>query len=860
MAIRPGTGAKTVTPSAIAHYRIISKLGEGGMGEVYRATDTKLGRDVAIKVLPEAFAQDAMRIERFKREAQVLASLNHPNIAAIYGVEEGALVMELIEGPTLAEILNKGPMRLNEALVLARQIAEALEYAHERGVVHRDLKPANIKVTPDGRVKVLDFGLAKALAMEFRPGGPESSPTLTMQPTVTGTIMGTAAYMSPEQARGQDVDKRADIWAFGAVLYEMLTARRAFEGKTITDTLAAVLTTEPDYSLSPRNLPPRILYLLRRCLRKKVGERLRDIGEARIWIDEAGEETPAPAPRPRRWWLAGLGILAAVALLTAYLWRMIPAPAPTAWKGTFLGGPEFAMDPRISPDGKTLAFQAMVDGLFQVAVMKPETGSWAVLTREREHGSVQEIAWSPDGTSLYFGRELGGAGIYSIPVLGGDERLVLEGALNPEMLPDGSLLVLKIDAKRNLQIYHFWPETGKLQALPAELSFDFLSPPLRTFPDGKEAAYVGWPMNAGQNAVGTLYALDLASGKSRRLAPGLVIPPRPQGIGFPMAITPDGAKVLLRLPGRDLRTVVAIPRKGNGAPETWLSLTQSFWYLDAGPDGSLYMDQMLERPEALRFPAGGGRPERLMGDIVLGPVVERTDGTLLASSIFAGHMRIAIGRPGSNLIPVSETREETDVSMTNVGQSAVAFPLGPQGNRVIAIASLPDGRIVRRLPVPGGVIDRLASSSDGRRIVYVSGQKLWSIPAEGGEPTRIGEGDSVAVGGEEVVVTLNDTDGYHLSRIPLSGGTPVRVPLPPSPVLTGDLHPAAVGPGGRVLVQVNEPHVWFYRMATVDPKSGRVDVIPVDYDGDIWFPGWTPDGKIVATGLRYSFSLWRMRH
>ncbi|MDE3166441.1 MAG: serine/threonine-protein kinase, partial [Acidobacteriota bacterium] len=411
MAIRAGSGAKIVAPSLIGHYRIVSKLGEGGMGEVYRATDTTLRRDVAIKVLPPAFAQDAARVERFKREAHVLASLNHPNIAAIYGVEENALVLELVEGPTLAEILAKAPMPPGEALAVARQIAEALEYAHDRGVVHRDLKPANIKLTPDGRVKVLDFGLAKALTTQIAPASPESSPTLTMQSTVAGTILGTAAYMSPEQARGQDVDRRADIWAFGAVLYEMLTARRAFGGKTVTDTLAAVLTTEPDYSLCPPHLPPRILHLLRRCLRKNLNERLRDIGDARIWIDEAGEETPQPTRRPRRRWLAGVALLVPVTLLAAYLWRMVSPPAPMTWTGTFLGGPEYAIDPRISPDGKTLAFQAMTDGLFQVAVMKPETGNWAVLTRERERGSVQEITWSPDGTKLYFARQLGRTGI-----------------------------------------------------------------------------------------------------------------------------------------------------------------------------------------------------------------------------------------------------------------------------------------------------------------------------------------------------------------------------------------------------------------------------------------------------------------
>ncbi len=398
-------------PPSIAHYHIAGKLGEGGMGEVWRATDTKLGRDVAIKILPDAFAQDAGRMTRFAREAKVLASLNHPNIAAIYGVEERALVLELVEGPTLAERIAQGPMPVEEALAVARQIAEALECAHERGVMHRDLKPANIKVTPEGRVKVLDFGLAKALAEESIGSDSEASPTITVGATLAGTIMGTAAYMSPEQARGQNVDRRADVWAFGAVLYEMLTGRRAFPGPTVTDTLAAVLKSEPDYSLCPADLPPRVEYLLKRCLRKKLPERLRDIAEARIWIDEAGVDATlkkAPAPRSRGWWIAALCAMAAGILLGGYLSRAWPpAPAHAVWNGTFLGGPTHSLGPRISPDGKTLAFQTMVNGLLQVAVMKPETGNWTVLTREREHGAVQEITWSVDGTRLYFSRMLG---------------------------------------------------------------------------------------------------------------------------------------------------------------------------------------------------------------------------------------------------------------------------------------------------------------------------------------------------------------------------------------------------------------------------------------------------------------------
>src|SRR5437588_1066481 len=262
------------TGTRLGSYEIVSPLGAGGMGEVYRAHDHKLGRDVAVKVLAPAFAQDADRMARFAREARVLASLNHPHIAAIYGLEECALIMELVEGPTLAERIAQGPISLEEALPIARQIAEALEYAHEKGIVHRDLKPANIKLTPEGRVKVLDFGLAKALSSDAAAAqNPASSPTLTMRASEAGMIMGTAAYMAPEQARGQNVDRRADIWAFGVVVWEMLTGRRLFEGATVSDTLAAVLKTEPDLD----SVPVKVRRLLRVCLVKDPRQRLGSI-------------------------------------------------------------------------------------------------------------------------------------------------------------------------------------------------------------------------------------------------------------------------------------------------------------------------------------------------------------------------------------------------------------------------------------------------------------------------------------------------------------------------------------------------------------------------------------------------------
>src|SRR5215471_40122 len=283
---------RSMTPQkSIAHYRITLKLGEGGMGAVYRATDTKLNRDVAIKMLPESFAGDADRLARFQREAQVLASLNHPNIAAIYGIELGALVMELVEGEDL-----HGPVSIDTALDYARQIATGLEAAHEKGIIHRDLKPANIKVTTEGLVKLLDFGLAKA-ADEPQAGAVQNatiSPTLSMG-TQVGVILGTAAYMSPEQARGKAVDKRADIWAFGVVVFELLTGQRGYEAENVPDTLAAVLTRDVDWKALPTDVPPRLLALLRDCLVRDPKQRLRDIGDARRLLDQIITGAPDPA-------------------------------------------------------------------------------------------------------------------------------------------------------------------------------------------------------------------------------------------------------------------------------------------------------------------------------------------------------------------------------------------------------------------------------------------------------------------------------------------------------------------------------------------------------------------------------------
>ena len=329
----------------LAHYEILEPIGKGGMGEVYRARDGKLGRDVAIKVLPEEFAKDAERLARFEREAKLLASLNHPNIATIHGIEESdgvkALVLELVEGPTLAERIAEGPISVEETLAIAKQMAEALEAGHEAGVIHRDLKPANVKVREDGTVKVLDYGLAKALDGDTPSGtdsGLSQSPTLTRHGTQVGVILGTAAYMSPEQAKGKKVDKRADIWAFGVVLYEMLTGKRAFAGEDVSDTLAYVLTKQPEWEALPTDLSPTLRMFLTRCLEKDPKRRLPDIGVVRLAMDGTFEiittqQDGATQPLGWRPSTAVAGALAFGVLIGVGVWSIMyrePPPRPVA--------------------------------------------------------------------------------------------------------------------------------------------------------------------------------------------------------------------------------------------------------------------------------------------------------------------------------------------------------------------------------------------------------------------------------------------------------------------------------------------------------------------------------------------------
>ena len=438
--MRPYTGASVrahrVIGKTIAHYRIAAKIGEGGMGEVYRAEDTRLGRNVAIKLLPESVATDPERLARFEREAHLLAALTHPNIASIYGLEEAdglrCLVLELVEGETLAERIARGPLAPEEALGVARQVAEGVEGAHEKGIIHRDLKPANIKITPDGSVKLLDFGLAKALAGEAAEEDISHSPTLTAMATQAGVILGTAAYMSPEQARGKPVDRRADIWAFGCVLYEMLTGKQAFGGETITDALAAVVRSEANLTALPSATPAGVERLLRRCLEKDPRRRLRDIGEARIALEnilggaEKEEAAAAPAAAPaaparRLWGLAATLGLAAALIGGTIGWLLRPSSAELPLRKFDLAVTGLTVSeanfPQLSPDGRSIVYaqggRLWVRDLDQLEA-RAVPGS---------EGALHPF-WSPDGASVGF---VADAKIWRVGLRGGERMSIAEG-------------------------------------------------------------------------------------------------------------------------------------------------------------------------------------------------------------------------------------------------------------------------------------------------------------------------------------------------------------------------------------------------------------------------------------------------
>ncbi|MGH9442439.1 MAG: protein kinase domain-containing protein [Thermoanaerobaculia bacterium] len=507
-------------------YEILSPLGAGGMGEVYRARDLKLDRQVAIKVLPEALLADPERLGRFEREARVLASLNHPNIAAIYGIDDStnvkALVLELVEGPTLQDRIESAEISVEEAISIARQIAEALEAAHEKGIIHRDLKPANVKLNREDQVKVLDFGLAKALD----PLASTSSPDITHSPTISmgtqdGMILGTAPYMSPEQARGKPADKRADIWAFGVVLYEMLTGKRLFAGETVSDTLAAVLRHEVPFDELPRSTPAALRSLLGRCLERDPKLRLRDIGEARIALDPSSGPRAVPGTPTaaglevssgrRGRWLRACGALLFAALASGITWwtaRRSPEPGLTNESQVIrvTADSGLTMDPAVSPTASLLAY-ASDRGSPNLNIWTQPLPAGQPVQVTHDSADAHEPSFSPDGSRIVFRSERDGGGIYEVPSLGGSERLIAQKGANPRFSPDGRKIAYGTGGRGSAGEVWVVDEAG---GVPTRLApkLDWAEHPIWS-PDGAAIGVAGFIRATGTR---DLFRIDASSG------------------------------------------------------------------------------------------------------------------------------------------------------------------------------------------------------------------------------------------------------------------------------------------------------------------------------------------------------------
>jgi hypothetical protein len=853
----------------IGPYEITGKLGAGGMGEVYRARDPRLGRDVAVKVLPQDVAKDEGRLRRFELEARAAGALNHPNVLTIFdiGSQEGSLyvVSEVLDGTTLGEEIRNGPLPVRKVLDYAGQMARGLAAAHEKGIFHRDLKPDNVFVTTDGRVKILDFGLAKLSERIADPSG-SMMPTLATEP---GVVLGTAGYMSPEQVRGQEVDHRSDIFSFGAVLYEMITGRRAFIGDSSVETMNAILKEEPpELSDDPRlSVPPALDRIVRHCLEKRPEQRFQSAQDLAFGLETQSTSGTAAAvvseragPKARSRQTGGMAaailFVVAVAVITIR-WFSIPAPQ-TSWSGVLLGGPETAMSPRMSPDGKTLAFLAMINNQTQVAVMEPTKGNWTVLTQDRTRGAAHHEDWSADGSRIYFDRYFSSSSnIFSVPALGGDERLVLENAGAPLPLPDGSLLVSILETDGDFALYRFWPETGKLGPMGVILADEGAA---HTSRDGGHVLFRGRLEKKAPTQ--QLYDLDISS---RKAIPVTGLPP---GDTYGSAIGDSPGVWLTQQMSGDL---IRIIRFSTGAKATavheLVALTHSLYAMDSGPDGSLYVDQLTRPSEVIRFGLSGGIPERLAfserATSDQGGALLLSDGRVLSATEFSGHPRLVAGRPGERVFPFVETSDDTTVPVALVGDEQVACLIGPStGSQTIAIVSAGNGQILRRLNgALGKPINTIAASPDGKTLYFAGAHTIWAIPSTDGEPRKLAAGDGVAPSpdGEYLIIQINEKDGPHLARLPVSGGEPqpIRLDLGGFRLWLAPLSPNAVAADGRIIDAVDSPDSWFETAVVIEPRTGRVERIPTTFSGDIHSAGWTKDGRVIATGLPIQSSLWR---
>ena len=757
--------------SRVGPYQIVSRLGEGGMGEVFKARDTRLGRQVAIKTAYEEFS------DRFLREARAISALNHPNICTLYDIGPDYLVMELVEGANLA-----GPVPIDTAIGYARQIAAGLEAAHERNVIHRDLKPANIKVTPDGTVKILDFGLAKSAE------APAGGQTVTM--TGKGMILGTAAYMAPEQARGETVDKRADIWAFGVILYELLTGKVLFGGsKSVSEVLAAVLTSEPDFKALPGETPPRVRRLLERCLRKDSRQRLRDIGEARVLLDEPESEAPAhPAPR-RRWPAASaLATLAVLAAFGLYRWLSSRATEPFQHiQITKLTDTGKAIAAAISPDGKYVAHVLTDEGKSSLWLFHVATGSNVQIVPPSSEW-IHNLSFSPDGNSLYYlsGYYLSGAGqalkLCTVPVLGGNVRTLV--AFDGRTIGGpGTIVVASLspDEKRLAFIRHDTSRTGLFVAnldgsnerqLVGREQPDHLYPTVAWSPDGKTLGFGDGTYRSGDSSGVSAVAVEGGSGKRIGAPPwynihGLLWLPDANGflavanqqfplfqiwhVSYPggqtrrltndlssydgLSLTRDGSALVTVQQDINLHLSVA----ESNAPESAREISTGHW---DGMNGVAWAGQ-----REIYFEAPGG------GDMNTQIWITSADGTrrrqITSGQLTGGPRMCGDGRHlvyfsfngGTPHIWQADPDGGNARQLTN-GAGEYRPDCSPDGLWLTYWADNPKSIGTWKLPIDGGTPVKISDhpgnswiSPDGK-FVLILGEKVRIVPATGGQPIR----------------------------------------------------------------------------------------------------------------------------
>ena len=701
-----------MTPQrAIAHYEILSKIGEGGMGAVYRALDTKLNREVAIKVLPEAFAADPDRMARFQREAQMLAALNHPNIAAIYGIEQGSIVMELVEGADL-----KGPVPLETALDLARQIAAGLEAAHEKGIVHRDLKPANIKVTPDGRIKLLDFGLAKASEAAATPVGATQSPTLSLAMTQAGVILGTAAYMSPEQARGKPVDKRADIWAFGVILYELLTGDALFGGgETVSDALAAVIKEMPDLN----RVPIEVRRLLRACLEKDPKLRLQSIGDWRLLLDEPPVPAAGPAaPARSRVWPAaafGMALLAGIGGIAWWRGARPPEASPIHFSVNL---PDASVRNRrpviLSPDGRRIVYSKAVGNRNTILVTRLLSEDGVTTLPGTENAA--DIFFSFDGQWIGFtsNNELRKA-----PIRGGPVSTVTQepyGITGASWQPDGHILY----AGTATGLLTIVPAAGGAKkTIPKPVDYGFERWP-QLLPGGQDILFTVVPALT-DTANGDLGVVSLADGKTQTIHRGSY-----QGRYLPSGHLVFGHNEALYAASFDLKTlrllsepvaVIEDLEPAGGVDNGWFDISDNGTLIYVPTSAVQAAQQMTWMEAGGKLTAIPAKPGRYRAP-ALSP-----DGRHLAYSLRSG--------TGDADLWVYDLARDTATQLTfNVMRAELEFAWAPDGKHLIYGAESAEGGAIWWAATDGsGAPERLLAnpklamrpysiSPDGRSLVY----------------------------------------------------------------------------------------------------------------------------------------------